>query len=540
MGVERFDVVIVGAGFAGIYQLHRLRERGFSARLIEAGEAPGGIWYWNCYPGARVDTHVPVYELSLERLWRDWHWTERFPGWRELRAYFRYVERRLDLARDIRYGTRVTGAEFDPAADEWSIRCDDGSALRASFFILCTGFASKPLVPDLEGLESFAGPCCHTARWPQEGLELAGRRVGVVGTGASGVQVIQSAAREAAHLTVFQRTPCMALPMRQQRLGREASRRLKAECPERFRRRFETFAGFDFGALDRSALEVTEAERNTVYEDLWQRGGLLFWAGTFNDVLSDERANATAYAFWRDKTRQRIRDPRLAGKLAPAHPPHPFGTKRPSLEQDYFEVYNRDNVTLVDVRDTPIERVTPAGVQTREGEIPLDVLVLATGFDAVTGGLTSIDIHGTGGESLAQKWRRGARTHLGMASAGFPNLLFVYGPQSPSGFCNGPSCAEAQGDWVVECLAHLREHGLTRIEATEGAERQWTALVEQIADMTLFPRADSWYMGANVPGKKREMLNFPGGLPAYLELCRGSAEAGYEGFVLGRPEDASC
>ena len=530
--VEEFDVLVVGAGFAGLYQLDRLRNLGFSVRVFEAGADIGGIWYWNCYPGARVDTYGPIYQYSREDLWREWNYAELYPSWEEVREYFHYVDKKLDLSRDVRFNTRVSAAEFDEDRNQWVIQADDGTVVRARFFVLCTGFGSKTYIPAFEGLESFGGQWHHTAKWPQEGLDFTGKRVGVIGTGASGVQVIQEASRHAAHLTVFQRTPNLALPMRQKKLDEETSRRMKEDYPARFRRRGEVFGGFDFDFMPKSALEVSPEERLAIYEDLWAKGGFYSWIGTFNDVLMNEEANRTAYAFWRDKTRARIKDPAVADKLAPMDPPHPFGVKRPSLEQYYYEVFNQHNVTLVDLRKSPIERITPKGVKTKEGEHELDILVLATGFDAVTGGLTSIDIRGTQGVTLKDKWAKGARAHLGMASAGFPNLLYIYGPQSPSAFCNGPTCAELQGELVVECLEYLRQRRLTRIEATTVAEESWRDYSLELSQAGLFTQADSWYMGANVPGKPREMLAYTGGLPAYLQKCKECAEKGYEGFAL--------
>jgi cyclohexanone monooxygenase len=387
-------------------------------------------------------------------------------------------------------------------------------------------------VPDLPGLDDFTGERHHTALWPQQGLDLAGKRVGVIGTGASGVQVAQEAAGVAAHLTVFQRTPNLALPMRQKKLDEDAIRRMKEKYPEMFDRRTKTFAGFDYDVLAKSALEVSDDERQATFERLWEIGGFAPWIGSFNDILLNEEANRAAYQFWRDKTLKRIKDPAIAEILAPAEPIHPFGVKRPSLEQHFYEIFNQPNVSLVDLRTNPIERVTPGGIRTAAGEHELDILVLATGFDAVTGGLTSIDIRGPAGETLKDKWATGVRAHLGMAAAGFPNLLFVYGPQSPNGFCNGPTCAEVQGDWIARLLDHLRQGNYTRVEATVAAEEAWRAQVLALADATLFPRADSWYLGANIPGKPREMLSFTGGLPAYLAKCSESAERGYEGFAL--------
>lgn len=526
------DAVVIGAGFAGLYQLYQLRKRGFSVRVIEAGAEIGGIWYWNCYPGARVDSHVPLYEYSMEELWRDWNWSERFPAWDEIREYFQHVDERLDLSRDIVFNTRVTAAEFDQERNQWLVSTDDGKVVRTGFVIACTGFAAKHHMPDIEGLEDFEGFCHHTGLWPQEGLDFAGKRVGVIGTGASGVQVVQEASRDAAQLTVFQRTPILALPMNQQKLDAETQQRMKADYPAVFAKRRVTFAGYEFDNNGQSALDVSPSERQAVFEEAWGKGGFYFWLGTYADVLMDEEANLTAYEFWRDKTRQRIKDPELAEKLAPQVPPHPFGVKRPSLEQCYYEAFNQANVSLVDIQESPIEKITATGVKTQDGIHEFDILVLATGFDAVTGGLNKIDFRGTQGATLKEKWADGVRANLGVASAGFPNLMFLYGPQSPSGFCNGPTCAEVQGDWVVECLEYLRDHGHARIEATATAEKTWSDHVDELAGATLFPKAASWYMGANVPGKTQQLLNYPGGLPLYVEKCRESAQNGYAGFEI--------
>ena len=530
--VDELDVLVVGAGFAGLYQLDRLRKLGFKAKAFEAGAEIGGVWYWNCYPGARVDSEGALYQFSREDLWRDWDYSERFPSWEELRRYFHYIDKKLDLSRDIRFNTHVTGAEFDEKTKQWTVRANDDVMMKTRFIVLCTGIGSKPYVPAIEGLESFRGARHHTALWPQQGLDMTGKRVGVIGTGASGVQLVQEAGRVAAYLTVFQRTPNLALPMRQRKLDSAEQRKAKEAYPHRFGMRSKTFAGFDFDFIAQSALDVTVEDRRSIYEKLWERGGFAPWISTFQDVLSNEEANYTAYEFWRDKTRARIADPSVADKLAPINPPHPFGVKRPSLEQNYFEVFNQENVRLVDLRESPIERVTPTGVKTSEGDHELDVLVLATGFDALTGGLTSIDIRGTHGETLKEKWAKGASAHLGIATASFPNLLFIYGPQSPAAFCNGPTCAELQGEWVVECLKYMRQNEFSRIESTSAADDAWTDHISNLANATLFPRADSWFVGANIPGKARQLLSYPGGLPAYLQKCKESVEAGYGGFVL--------
>src|SRR5271156_1862197 len=508
---QELDVVIVGAGFAGIYLLDRLRSMGLSVQVFEAGNGPGGVWYWNCYPGARVDSPGPMYQFSRDDLWRDWKFSELYSSWKEIREYFRYVDEKLDLSRDIRFNRRVNEAEFDSARNRWIVRSNDGSVASARYFVLCTGFGSKPYVPDLPGLSDFDGERHHTALWPQQGLDMVGKRVGVIGTGASGVQVAQEAAAVAAHLTVFQRTPNLALPMRQKKLDDDTIRRMKEGYPQAYQKRRTSFGGFDYQFLEKAASEVSDEERQATFERIWEIGGLAPWVGSFNDLFANEQSNRAAYDFWRKKTRARLKDPALAEILAPVEPIHPYGTKRPSLEQNFFDIFNQSNVSLVDLRKSPIERVTRTGIKTAAGEHELDILVLATGFDAVTGGLTSIDIRGTQGETLSEKRAKGVQTHLGVASAGFPNLLFVYGPQSPNAFCNGPTCAEVQGDWIAQLLGHLRQRNLTRIEATVPAEEAWRAQVLAVADTSLFPRADSWYLGANIPGKTREMLYFTRG-----------------------------
>ena len=531
--IEDLDVILVGAGFSGFYLLDRLRGMGMSVQVFEAGGGPGGVWYWNCFPGARVDSPGPMYQFSRDDLWRDWKFRELYPSWREVREYFHYVDEKLDLSRDIRFNRRVNEAEFDPARNRWTVRSSDGSVTRARYFVICTGLGAKPYFPALPGLSDFAGERHHTALWPQQGLDIAGKRVGVIGTGASGVQVAQEAAGVAAHLTVFQRTPNLALPMRQRKLDDDTIRRMKEDYPRAYQKRRTTFGGFDYEFLDKSASEVSEDERRATFERIWEIGGLAPWVGSFNDLLANEQSNRAAYDFWRDKTRARIKDPAVAETLAPTEPLHPYGTKRPSLEQNFFDIFNQSNVSLVDLRKTPIERVTRGGIKTAAGEHDLDILVLATGFDAVTGGLTSIDIRGTQGETLREKWAKGVQAHLGMATAGFPNLLFVYGPQSPNAFSNGPTSAELQGDWIARLLDHVRQRGWARFEATAPAEEEWRTQVHALADATLFPQADSWYLGANIPGKPREMLSFAGGLSTYMAKCNESAERGYEGFAVG-------
>jgi cyclohexanone monooxygenase len=529
--VEELDVLVIGGGFAGIYQLDRLRSLGHSVKVFEAGERLGGIWYWNCYPGARVDTEGPLYQFAYKDLWKNWEWRQLYPGWSEVREYFAYVDRTLDISKDVRFNARVEAAEFDTDRNQWVVHASDGTTVRCSYLVPCLGFAGQPYVPPIPGRDTFTGICHHTAMWPQEGVDLRGKRVAVIGTGASGVQVIQEAAREAADLTVFQRTPNLALPMGQRTITADDQAEIKAGLPARFDSRAETFAGFDFDFLPTNAVDLSDEERTAGYERLWQAGGFRFWLAVYQDTLFDQRSNDYAYAFWRDKVRARIKDPALAEKLAPTTPIHPFGVKRPSLEQNYYDVYNQDNVHLVDVNETAIEAITERGIRTADGvEHEFDVIVLATGFDSVSGGLTRMDIRSTDGELLRDKWASGVRTHLGIATAGFPNMLFLYGPQSPSGFCNGPTCAEIQGEMIVETIDHLLRHGRPRFEATEAAEAEWTEHVAELVGPSLFVKAKSWYMGANIPGKPIQSLNYPGGLPLYQAKYAESKENDYAGF----------
>ncbi|KAG5638888.1 hypothetical protein H0H81_008947 [Sphagnurus paluster] len=532
------DVVIVGAGFSGAYQLHQLRKAGFSVKVFEAGSRLGGTWYWNCYPGARVDFEYLVYQLSTEEVWKDWTWSERFPGRDELVAYFDHVDKKLDLSRDISFDTWVTGATFDASAHRWVVSTKCGRTARPRFLILCTGFASKPLLPDYPGLASYQGTIHHTSKWPQDGVELEGKRIGIIGTGASGVQVIQETAPVAAHLTVFQRTPNFAIPMHQRKLTKTEQVELREELyPIIFRRCKQTTSGAHVDAFYRGLLEMTPEEQRLTLEDFWERRFLAVAA--FPDVYYDVNANKLAYDFWRDKVRKRIVDPTLHEKLAPELAPHPVAAKRLSLEQRYYEVFNQRNVTLVDLNETPILEITPKGIRTKDGvEHLLDVIVLATGFDAVTGSISQIDIRGADDTPIGQKWSdKGLSTYLGLASAGYPNMFFPYGPHSPGPLTNGPAClvglkSEFQCDWIVDCLKYMRAHNYTRIEATPDAEAAWGARVEAIAKQGAWYRAKSWYTGANVPGKRVSILTFMGGLTLYSQLCRESAEDGYKGFIL--------
>ncbi|KAF9636709.1 hypothetical protein BFW01_g7605 [Lasiodiplodia theobromae] len=526
-----YDAIIVGAGFGGCYLLSKLRDKGFKCLVIDDGADLGGVWYWNCYAGARVDTKVPLYEFSDERVWKDWVWTEKYPGVDEIKRYFEHVEAQLHLKRDVLFNTRVQSAHFDENTSEWRVHTNDGADRTARYFLLCTGFAAKPYIPSFAGLDTFAGVYCHTSKWPQSGIDYRGKRVGVVGNGSSGLQVIQSVAADISHLTVFQRSPTYALPMRQGPLSVADQDKSTYAALHALRRK--TFAGLDYEFRRQSAVRVSEAERTEFFERIWEEGGLAFWLGTYEDVIRDKEANRYAYDFWRSKVLPRIDDPEKARVLAPADPPYFFGTKRATLEQRYYEVYNQGNVELVDAKANPIAKVVPEGVVTADGVLhEFDVLILATGFDSVTGGILSIDIKGQGGESLKEKWAKGTYTNLGLMTAGFPNMMFLYGPQGPTSFCNGPTCAEVQGDWIVDTLCYMRENGKEKLDTTKEAENGWRAHVNLVGDGTLLPYTRSEYMGTNIPGKPKEMLNYIGGLVDYTKRITAAINGGFPGFIV--------
>lgn len=529
------DVLIVGAGFAGLYQLKHLRDRGYNVKLFDAGNDIGGVWHWNCYPGARVDSIGAIYQYSDPELWKGWDYSEKFPSWKELREYFNYVDSKWHLRKDCQFNTRVTGATFDEATNTWTVTAQDGKTTTCRWFLLCTGFASKPMIPDFKGKADFKGISTHTALWPQDGIDMKGKRVAVIGTGASAVQVIQEASKEASQLTIFQRTPNLTIPMRQAKISKEENARLKAEkYQDWLDGRERNFAGFEFDFYPKAAADCTPEERDAVFREVWQTGAFNWWLGNLNDVLVNPEANLAQYNFWRDETRKRIKNPALHEVLAPTMPPHPYGVKRPCLEQWYYEIFSQDNVELVDLKKEPIVTITENGLIAGDRTFEFDILVYATGFDAVSGGLVQIDIKGTDGRNLATHWADGIKTHLGMASPDFPNLLFIYGPQSPSGFCNGPTCAEKQGDWMIRFIEDMTAQGTVRAEVTDEAAESWAKGAHDIINMTLFPQANSWYVGANVPGKKREILVYPGGLPSYLQLVNKNREEGYPGFQFER------
>jgi cyclohexanone monooxygenase len=529
---RQIDALIVGAGFSGIYLLHRLRALGVPVLLVEAGPGVGGTWYWNRYPGARVDVRSTTYSYSFsEELEREWRWSERYAPQPEILRYINHVADRLDLRRDMQFGTRVTAARYDEASRRWRVDTDRGERFGARFLIMATGCLSVPRLPAVEGLETFHGDWYHTAGWPEQGLDLGGRRVGVIGTGSSAIQAIPLIAAQAAHLTVFQRTANFSIPAWNGPVDDEAEAERIATSPARRALARVTATGDTWDVSEQSALALTAEEREREYERRWREGGFSFLTA-FADILTDADANETAAEFVRGKIRERVRDPATADLLCPTD--HPFGTKRMCVDTDYYETYNRDNVTLVDVRSAPIVAITPTGLRTTSAEYELDTIVFATGFDAMTGALRAVDIRGRGGEALAQKWAAGPRTYLGVATSGFPNLFLITGPGSPSVLSNMMTSIEQHVEWVADCIGHLRAGGFATIEAHRQAEDRWVEHVNEEGAKTLYPRANSWYVGANVPGKPRVFMPYVGGVGAYRALCERVAAAGYEGFVLDR------
>ena len=526
------DAVVVGAGFAGMYALHKLRDQGLQVQVFEAGTGVGGTWYWNRYPGARVDSQAYIYQYWFsEDLLNEWNWSERFPAQAETERYLNHVADKFDLRRDIQFKTRVTGASYDESTQRWTVATDDGQTVSAQFLIMGTGGLSVPLVPPFPGAERFKGRIIHTAQWPKEGLDLKGKRVGVIGTAATGIQVIQTIAGEVGHLTVFQRTANYTIPMRNPKYDEAARAELRAQYPALKQRVQGTFAGFDFDFDSRDFLTLSPEERHSRMQELWDDGSLSFWIGSFQGVLVDEKVNAEFSEFVRQRIRARINDPKVADMLVPAD--HGFGTRRVPLETKYYEAFNRDNVKLVDIRATPIECLTEVGIKTSAGLHELDILIFATGFDAGTGALTKADIRGRDGVLLRDAWEAdGVRTTMGLQVHGYPNLFMTMAPFSPAAaFCNVPTCVQQQVDWISDCIQFVRDQGRRSIEPSAEAEAKWVAHHDELANMMLISKTNSWYMGSNVVGKPRRLLAYVGGVPSYRQACDDVKARGYAGFV---------
>ena len=534
---EKYDAVIVGAGFAGIYMLYRLRHLGMTARVFEMGDNVGGTWYWNRYPGARCDAESLAYSFSFSpELEQQWEWTERYAAQSEILRYAEHVTERFDLRKDIEFNQRVATAHYDDGANEWEVRTEQGRSVRGRFCIMATGCLSVPQLPDIAGVEDFAGERYQASLWPPQGVDFSGKTVGIIGTGSSGIQAIPVIAEQAAHLHVFQRTPNFSVPA--------ANAPLDGSWVEPFKQNYRDHRRFHklglssgFGDLDIEPVErapvaetaegMSDEEVAALLEPYWQRGGA-FFLSAFADTMMNPETNRKVADYVRNKIRKSVRDPEVAETLCPTD--HPIGTKRICVDTGYYEAYNRDNVSLVDVRKDQIETITAQGLRTANAQYEFDVLVLATGFDAMTGALLGMDIQGRAGQKLADKWRAGPRSYLGIGVEGFPNLLTITGPGSPSVLSNMLVSIEQHVDWMVACLEHMREKGLSTVEPDPAAEDQWVDHVNEVANATLFPQGGSWYLGANVSGKPRVFMPYAAGVGAYREVCDDVTADDYRGF----------
>ena len=527
-----FDAIVIGAGVSGLYQLHKLRELGLKVRVIEAGTGVGGTWYWNRYPGARFDSESWTYGYSFsQELLEEWDWEEHFAGQPETERYLNYVADKFDLRRDIQFRSRVTAAHYQEGTRGWDIILEDGRRYTTRFLITAVGVLSAATMPRIPGVETFKGQSCHTHYWPKEPVRFEGKRVAVIGTGATGVQTITEVAKTVGHLTVFQRTPQWCAPLHNAKIGKAEMSRIRPNYPEIFARCQETYGCFIHATDPRATDEVTEEERDAFWEKLYAEPGFGIWMGNFRDILVDRKANALISDFVARKIRQRVKDPAVAEKLIPKN--RGFGTRRVPLESGYYEVYNQPNVKLVDINENPIERITPNGIQTSDREYEFDIIIYATGFDAITGAFDRIDMRGVDGVSLKEKWQDGPQTFLGILVDGFPNMLMVMGPHA--GLGNFPRAVEYTADWVTGLIRFAHDRGVTRIEATAAGAVAWTDHVIEASEGLLFTEVDSWMTGINrnVEGKQvRRIMRYSGGHPKFRERCDTVAAAGYRELSL--------
>jgi cation diffusion facilitator CzcD-associated flavoprotein CzcO len=528
--VQQIDAIIVGAGFSGMYQLLSLRDKlGLSVKVLEAADGVGGTWYWNRYPGARCDSesHSYMFYFSKE-LVHEWEWSERYPQQPEILRYLNYVADKFQLRPDIALNTRMSKAEYDEQTSRWLVTTDKGEQYSAKYLITAVGCLSSANLPKVEGLKDFTGEWYHTGLWPHASVDFKGKRVAVIGTGSTGIQAIPVIAAEAAHVTVFQRTPNYSLPARHAPLTPEFKQYAKEHADDIYQVMTTNTNGHPFSIADRSALEVSDEEREAIFEEQWKMGGFQFRAA-FKDILSSQQANDTAAEFIRNKIREIVKDPVTAELLSDID--HPFAAKRPPIDADYFETYNRDNVSLVSIRQTPIERITATGIKTTAQDYAFDTIVFATGFDAMTGSLVKMDITGREQRTLKDYWQAGPKTYLGLQVPGFPNMFTITGPGSPSVLCNMVPAIEQHVDWITDCIRHMQQHDLNRIETTEQASHTWQQEVDRAANATLLPKVKhSWYLGANIPGKPQVFMPYAGGLAHYREICNQAVAQNYKGF----------
>lgn len=527
---EHHDVIVIGSGFGGLYALHHFRDDlGLDVRAFDGAGGVGGTWWYNRYPGARVDApSSPFYAYTFsQEVVDEWEWTETQSAQPTILAYLEHFADRFDLLKDIQFKTWVTDARYNEATQRWLIETDTGQTVSSQFLVCAVGALFVANMPDYPGIDDFAGECYHTGRWPHDKVSFAGKRVGVIGTGSSGIQAIPEIAKEAEHVTVFQRTPQYSLPARNGPLSKEDLARCREEWDD-LRQSMRRRGGWPYATSRQRASDASPEERRARYEELWEQGGIHLSINSYVGVLSDAELNDEVSEFVRDKIRETVNDTETAAKLLPDYY---FGTKRLILDNGYFETYNRDNVSLVDLREDPIEAFTPTGVRTKHNDHPIDILVLATGFDAVSGSMLNLNPKGRGGVSLEEKWSNRFDNYLGTTIAGFPNLFMIHGPGAPGVFFTMPLGGELTATWIGDCISHLRDSGLGAVEATEGAEAIWDGEINGIADRTLYPQTDSWYMGANIPGKPRQFLGHLRG-SQYFDRLAEVAEAGYEGFAF--------
>ncbi|WPG98762.1 Hypothetical protein R9X50_00155600 [Acrodontium crateriforme] len=522
----KLDALIVGAGFGGCYLLNILRKEGLSTKVVEAGTTLGGVWSWNRYPGARVDVEVPYYGFSDPAIWGTYLWPERFPSDTELRRYFQHVDKVWGLSKDIELNTKVVEANF--VNQSWEVTTSSGQVYCCKYFLACTGTSFKQYIPEWKGRDKFKGIMHHSSLWPEEPVDLTGKRIAIIGAGSTGVQVLQEAAKVATHVTQFIRTPNYALPMRQREVSEEEIYAYKSQFPHVFKALRNTAAGLPMEKPDRNIMDTPPEERKVIWDELWKRGGFNWSHGGFADVSVNKEANRIQYDYWVTKTRARMTDPRKKDLLAPLEPSYYIGTKRPSLEQDYYECADQPNV---EITNSPITEFTENGIRTEEKTTDFDIVVICTGYDAVTGGLRTMGIKGRDGLDLDEKWSKGVSTHLGMMVNGFPNMYIVYGPQAPTSFTNGPPFIELQCEWIRDVITRQERENIVTAEASKEAEAAWRDGVIKMANQTLLVETNSWYMGANVPGKQREFLLYVGGLPAWKNACEDALED-WRGFQV--------
>ena len=533
-----YDAVVIGAGFAGMYMLKKLRDDlGMNIQVYERGSGVGGTWFWNRYPGARCDSESYIYCFSFDDdLLQEWNWSGKYPEQPEILEYLNHVADRFDLRSGIQFNTSVTAAHFNDDTQLWEVETDQGDRVTANYVVTAIGCISTGQIPQIPGLDSFEGEMHHTGAWPHDGVDFANKRVAVVGTGSSGVQSIPVIARESEHLTVFQRTPQYTIPARHENVDQAFLKEVKANYTEIMQQSKVSFAGFPVEFSEESALEVSDEERRAKFEELWELGGFRFLFQSYGDIAVDRRANDTASEFIRSKIREIVNDPTTAEKLLPRD--HPFGSKRALIDTNYFDTYNRDNVDLVDIRHFPIEEITPSGLRTADGEeYEFDVIVFATGYDAMTGTFFNIDFTGRNGVALRDKWSEGPKTYLGLSTTDFPNMFMITGPGSPSVLSNMPVSIEQHVEFVADFIEYLRERGVDTVDVDPEAEDDWVQHVNDVAEQTMYMLADSWYLGANIPGKPRVFMPYAGGVGVYRERCEEIAGSDYPGYIQSEAKE---